>query len=364
MEYRVNNYIDIHPLNNDKVLVLNKRSGQSYELGKKETKVISLIDGYRSPSEISKLCECFSEQEIVLLEEQLSKLDIIAKKKRPFKINLLKIKVPLFSPNKLFKEGVVTNIFYYIFVILNGVLTVSGIVCTLLNIFSGIDNDKIEYIQSFGSFQQFKYTDIVYIIIFFAISLLLHEFGHLIVARRHKINVPDVGLMLYLFVPCAYTNLTFLNYCKNKKIKLKVFLAGTLSDCGLLGIAITLFHIYVPYSISKYFLIAALVCMVSIIGNLVITFKFDGYYVLQTILGVENLKKTTLNITMSYILLLFSKFKNRDKKLDLRQGGGQTDVNLEALFSIIYIFLSVIYIPIMIASGIIITVVQIGGGLL
>lgn len=363
MEYRINSYIDVEPLGDDKVLVLNKRNGQSYELGKKESIVISLIDGQRTPKEISELCQFFTEEDIISLETQLLSIDIIGKKKQHSKINLLKIKIPLFSPNNIFKNSTVTNIIYYMFTVINVIFMTSGIICTLLNILCGMTEEKINFIQSFGSFQQFKYFDVGYIVIFFAISLLLHEFGHLIVALKHKINVPDVGIMLYLFIPCAYTNLIFLNYCNDKRIKLKVFLAGTLSDVGLLGLAMSLFYIYAPATISRYFLISALICMVAIIGNLVVTFKFDGYYILQTILDVDNLKKTTLNIVVAYIGVLFAKFKNRDKKLDLRQYG-HTDSNLEFTFSIIYVFLSIIYIPVMISSGIIMTIVELGGKLL
>lgn len=359
MEYRINDYIDIQPLYENKVLVLNKINGQSFELGNKESAVLLLIDGQRTPFEISRMCEYFSEQEIISLEKQLFELDIISKKKQLPKLNLFKIKIPLFSPNKFFKDGILTELCYYIFITINIIFTFAGVISMLINLLYGIDNDKKMFIQSISSFGQFNIYDIIYVIIFFTLSLIFHEFGHMIVARKHKINVPDIGVMLYLLVPCAYTNLTFLNYCNNKKTKLKVFLAGSLSDCGLLGISMTLFHLYAPNIISKYFLFSALVCMMSIIGNLVITFKFDGYYILQTLLDVDNLKKTSMSVVVAYIGVLFSKFKNRDKKLDLRQRG-EGDVNLEFLFSVIYIFLSVLYIPIMIGSGVIILFIQIG----
>ena len=71
MEYHINKYIDIQQLHDGKVLVLNKRNGQSYELGKKESIVISLIDGKKTPYEISQLCQFFSEKEIICLENQL-----------------------------------------------------------------------------------------------------------------------------------------------------------------------------------------------------------------------------------------------------------------------------------------------------
>lgn len=363
MEYRINSYIDVQALDNGRVLVLNKHNGQSYELGKREAAIISLMDGKRTPNEISVLCEFFTEEEIISLEDQLFNLDIIGKKKQHARINLLKIKIPLFSPNKIFKNIIVTNIFYYIFIVINMTFVTSGIICTLLNIVYGMSAEKNNYIQSFSTFQQFEFFDIGYIIVFFAVSLFLHEFGHMIVALKHKINVPDVGIMLYLFIPCAYTNLTFLNYCNDKRVKLKIFVAGTLSDAGLLGIAMSLFYFYAPLAISKYFLISALVCMVAMIGNLVVTFKFDGYYILQTILDINNLKKTTLNIVIAYIGGVFAKIRNRDKKLDLRQYG-QTDMNLEFIFSVVYIVLSIIYVPVMIASGIIMTFVQLGGELI
>lgn len=363
MEYRVNKYIDIQPLNNEGTLVLNKRNGESYELGKKESIVISLIDGKKTPYEISKICDFFSENEIIDLENQLFELDIISKDKYSSKINLLKIKIPIFSPNKIFKDGFITNFSYYIFIATTGLFAMCGTVSVFLNVFYGISDNISRYIQSFSSFRNFKFNDIIFIIAFFVFSLILHEFGHLIVARKHKINVPDVGFMLYLFVPCAYTNLTFLNYCNSKSIKLKVFLAGTLSDCGLLGISMTGFYLCVPNVYSRYFLLSALVCMVSIIGNLVVAFKFDGYYILQTVLGINNLRKTTLNVIINYCGMFLSKIKNRNKNLDLRHCDNVDD-NLVFLFSLIYAFLSMVYAPIMLVDGVIITIIQWGGKLL
>lgn len=363
MEYKVNDYIDIQPLYEDKVLVLNKRNGQSYELGNKESAVLALIDGKRTPLEISEICGFFSEEEIISLEKQLLDIDILCKGKKPIKLNLLKVKIPIFNPNHLFKDSKIINTFYYLFTATNVLFIIVGIVSAIVNLLKGISDEKRILIQSISSFQQFKSTDIIYIIVFFLFSLILHEFGHMIIARKNKINVPDVGIMLYLFIPCAYTNLTFLNYCNDKKVKLAVFGAGSLSDCGLLGISMALFHLYAPLMISKYFLIASLICMVSIIGNIVVTFKFDGYYILQTLLDINNLKKTALGVIIVYMGTLFSKFKNRDKKLELRQCGA-TDKHLEFVFSVMYIFLSVIYIPVMIGSGIIMSIIQWGGKLL
>lgn len=363
MEYRVNNYIDIQPLYDNKVLVLNKRSGESFELGKKESTVLSLINGKRTPSEISRICDYFSEEEIIALEKELSELDIIGKKNRPVRLNIFKVKIPLFSPNKIFKEGVLTNSLYILFITINSMFLLAGVTSTIVNLLKGIDGNKRALIQSFSTFQQWNLFDGAFILCFFVVAILLHEFGHLIVARRYKINVPDVGIMLYMFIPCAYTNLTFLNYCNSKRVKLEVFLAGSFSDFGLLGISITLFHWYSPNVVCKYFLISALICMVSITGNLVITFKFDGYYILQTLLDTSNLKKDCVYVMVSYINILFAKLKNREKKLDLRQQG-DFDFNLEFFFSAIYVFLSVLYVPIMIASGIIMIMIQFGENLL
>ena len=150
MEYRVNNYIDIQPLRDGKVLVLNKRNGQGYELGCRESIVLSLIDGKKTPYEISDICKFFSQEEIVSLECQLFELDIISKEKHRSKLNLFKIKIPLFAPNKIFKDGIITNLFYHIFTAINGLFIGFGIITALLNLICGISDSKIEYIQSFG----------------------------------------------------------------------------------------------------------------------------------------------------------------------------------------------------------------------
>lgn len=363
MEYRVNKYINVKRLPNGKSLVMNKQNGQSFELGEKETKVIALTDGRRTPLEISEACGFFTEEEIIDLEAQLAELNIIVKSKTAVKINPLKIKLALFSPDKIFGNGRGTRILYYLFIVINSLLALAGTAATIINITGGIDTEKTAFIQSYASLGQFKYYDIVFALVFFIIALILHEFGHMIVARKHDINVPDMGVMLYLLIPCAYTNLTFLNYCKDKSTRLKIFLAGTLSDCGLLGLSVTLFHLFAPHTIAKYFLISALLCMTSVIGNLVITFRFDGYYILRTLLGIDDLKGYSLNTILTNIGVMIAKFKNRDKKLDLRGKKG-TAPDTELLFSVIYVFLSIVYIPIMIGSSILPAAVQFIGGLL
>lgn len=364
MEYRINSFIDIQPLPSGKSVVSNKKNGQTFELGKKETSVLMLLDGTKTPNEISLMCDFFTTSEIVALENQFLELDIIGNSNSKHRINLIKIKFPIFSANKIFPSNkLITKIVYYIFMIFSILFFLIGFSISIFNVINGINVNNQMNIKSLSSFENFEIFDLIYSVVFFSFAIVFHEFGHMIVARKNNLSVPDAGIMLYLLIPCAYTNLTFLNYCKNKSLKLRIFFAGILSDLGLLGLAVTIFNFSPTNVLAKYSLISALLCIISILGNIVVTFKFDGYYILQTLLETDNLQKNSVAIVLAYIKMIFSKIINSNKKISLQQLEN-TDSNMEFTFSIIYVFLTIIYVPIIILNGLIVFIIQIGGNLL
>lgn len=82
-------------------------------------------------------------------------------------------------------------------------------------------NRNIDYAVSISTiineYMNLRITDVIVIYIGFIACLMIHELSHTIAARHYGVNVPEIGIMLYFFIPCAYTNISGINLLKSKK---------------------------------------------------------------------------------------------------------------------------------------------------
>lgn len=363
-EYRISKYVSIHQVSEDKTLVSNRATGKSYELGWKESIVLNLIDGKNSPEIISALCGFYSDSEVIHLEDKFEELGLIEHKGTKHTVNLFKIKFPIFSPDLVFKDKRVINSLYYILTYCSLIAVMLSIPLSIFHAMFGTEANRMTMISNFVP-QNFMASavDVMIIYAIVTLSFFLHEFAHMITAKHYGISVPDMGFMLYLLIPCAYTNLTFLNFSKSDKIKLHVLSAGLFADLGVTGYAILLFH-FVPFGyISKYFLYTALFGMVSAFGNLIIFFKFDGYFILEILLQEANLKQVSLQHCRVLLLAMKSTFYNRDKKVKI-WATKNCDSAIADAFNVLFTALTISYVPMILGSGFLSLIVWMIGELL
>ncbi len=119
-----------------------------------------------------------------------------------------------------------------------------------------------------------------------------HEFAHGAVCKRYGGDVRDAGIALFMFVPMAFVDVTSAWRFNSRWKRLHVSLAGVATELFLAALAAIAFQ-YTAAPAVRVFLVdfIALASISSIACNLNPLLKFDGYYALADLSGVDNLQE-------------------------------------------------------------------------
>ncbi|HBE69650.1 MAG TPA: hypothetical protein DDW52_16010 [Planctomycetaceae bacterium] len=136
---------------------------------------------------------------------------------------------------------------------------------------------------------------------------LIHELFHAGVCRRYGGEVSEAGLAFILFMPLAYVNVTSSWRFSSRWKRLHVTLAGIVAEASVAAAALLIWNISEIATIrqiaSDVFLTAT---VSSLLFNLNPLLRFDGYFALADLTGVDNLyalgKRYSCYIGSRYIL--------------------------------------------------------------
>lgn len=131
--------------------------------------------------------------------------------------------------------------------------------------------------------------------VFFTVSLAmvksLHELGHAATAVRLGCRVPSMGLCFMVMVPMLYTDVSDAWRLPSRRQRLAIDAAGIIVEVCIACVA-TLLWVLLPEGSAKSIaaLLATTSWLMSIGLNLNPFMRFDGYYILSDLLGIENLQ--------------------------------------------------------------------------
>lgn len=336
--YQIGSHIDAFPYEETKLSIYNKSTGKTFVLGEKEACVFKCLNGANSLSDIQKQCDFYSEEEIEKLISAFDEIGLFETDKKKF--NPLKIKLRLFNPNKIMKENSpVTKALHYL--VLWGWLIVLSLGVFMFR--RSISDPTIYVDEVLLALSRIGTWDIVLIAVLSLFCLTLHEFAHMITARRYGVNVTEIGVMLYFLIPCAYTNITGINLLKSKGKRLVVLLSGSLVNLGIIGICFILMALISSPIMGMYGAILILVNLGTIFMNTLILLKFDGYYILETILDEPGLREKAITHLFGFLKLLTG--RNREEKKTFFSRINDESSLLVHLTYCFYSVLSLSYIP-------------------
>lgn len=145
------------------------------------------------------------------------------------------------------------------------------------------------YLATFPDFATFEGA------ILFGAALVLvkaaHELGHAYTAVRFGCKVPTMGVAFMLGAPLLYTDVTDAWRLKDRRQRLMIDTAGVRVEAAIAAVAIFLWS-FLPDGPLKAlaFTLSAVGIVSSLLINLNPFMRFDGYYVVSELLGVENLQ--------------------------------------------------------------------------
>ena len=130
-----------------------------------------------------------------------------------------------------------------------------------------------------------------------ALSKILHEFGHGLSCKRYGGECHEMGFMFLVFTPCLYCNVSDSWMLPNKWHRVFIGAAGMYVELILASIATYLWWFSEPGMFNFLCLSVMFICSVSTVvfnGNPLL--RFDGYYILMDILEIPNLRQKATEI--------------------------------------------------------------------
>ncbi|MBL1147107.1 MAG: biotin/lipoyl-binding protein [Pseudomonadota bacterium] len=146
-----------------------------------------------------------------------------------------------------------------------------------------------EFLHSFQNILNWEGATLIALTTVFVKTL--HELGHAYTATKYGVKVPVIGVAFIVLYPVLYTETTGVWSLTDRRKRVAIAAAGVLTEISLAAIALLLWR-FLPVGLGKS--TAFFVALVSLTGSLLVNLnplmKFDGYYLLSDVLGIENLQ--------------------------------------------------------------------------
>jgi putative peptide zinc metalloprotease protein len=136
----------------------------------------------------------------------------------------------------------------------------------------------------------FTWENIVWLAVVMAGVKVVHELAHALTCRHFGGECREIGLLLLVFTPCLYCNVSDAWTIANKWKRIAVAAAGIGVELLLAAVATLLWWRTVPGLLNTLCLNVMVVCSISALvfnGNPLL--RYDGYYILADLLEVPNL---------------------------------------------------------------------------
>lgn len=119
----------------------------------------------------------------------------------------------------------------------------------------------------------------------------VHEFAHAFVAKAYGCRVPTMGVALIFLFPVAYSDVTDSWRLARRRRRLGIALAGVAAELVIAGIALVVWGLSPPGTLrSVCFVVSSVTLLSTLLLNLNPCMRYDGYYVLSDLLGIDNLQ--------------------------------------------------------------------------
>lgn len=143
----------------------------------------------------------------------------------------------------------------------------------------------------------FGLHNLVWLMVVLAVTKVLHEFGHGLSCKHFGGECHEMGVMLLVFTPCLYCNVSDSWMLPNKWHRAAIGAAGMYVEIVLASLATFVWWFSQPGLLNYLALSTMFVCSVSTIvfnGNPLL--RYDGYYILSDVIEIPNLAQKSSNL--------------------------------------------------------------------
>ncbi|MEM1282234.1 MAG: HlyD family efflux transporter periplasmic adaptor subunit [Chlamydiota bacterium] len=174
-----------------------------------------------------------------------------------------------------------------------------------------IINQFESFLHTFTHF--FNMQGIVAYTVAILITKIFHELAHAYCAKKYGLKVPTMGVAFLVLLPVLYTDVTHAWRLSSRKKRLYITAAGIITELTIAGIASILWA-FSPEGTWKsiFFILASINWINTLAINLNPALRFDGYYLLSDLLGVDNLQNRAFNLTRRELYRVILDLELRD----------------------------------------------------
>jgi putative peptide zinc metalloprotease protein len=166
---------------------------------------------------------------------------------------------------------------------------------TLLGLFSLI-NRFDEFLTTFPFFFNARGA-LIYAIAISSVKII-HEFAHAYVAKYYRLHVPTMGAAFIVLWPVLYTDVTDGWKLNKRSQRLAISFAGVATELVLAGFATLGWVLTQPGLLQSVFFVMASATWISTLAvNLNPAMRFDGYYLMSDLMGIDNLQARAFTYT-------------------------------------------------------------------
>jgi putative peptide zinc metalloprotease protein len=193
------------------------------------------------------------------------------------------VRVPLLRPDRLLDAAYPWIAF--VFTRWFALLLASGALVGIVEISRAWDEYRAQF-QDFISLEGLACYGAAIVL-----AKIIHELGHAFTCRHYGVRVPTMGVALLVMMPVLYTDAGGAARLTKRLPRLHIGAAGMLAEVSLAVLA-SLVWVAAPPGILKSaaFLLSSTTLAATLLVNVSPFMRFDGYYLLGDLLGIDNLQ--------------------------------------------------------------------------
>lgn len=289
---------------NQSSLLEDKLRRKFYRLGPLECSFVSVLIETQSPAEAFErtrrsenqepsqtqeltlekavmLCKWLAVNGLTRSPENTSTKKPIQWAKNPL-MSVFSWQIGLVNPDRLLEA--ISNAFGWLF---SPQAMAVGLFCFVASLLQ-TSGHWVEFVSSYDNlFSTWRWYSLA---IAWCLLKLIHETAHGVTCRRYGGEVNDAGLAFILLVPIPYINVTSSWRFSSRWQRLHVTLAGVAVELFVAGVALIAWNMLDSLPFKQAAADVVLMASVStLLFNLNPLLKFDGYYALADLTGVDNL---------------------------------------------------------------------------
>lgn len=276
-------------------IVTNTNNNEYFKIGESETHLISLIKQRKIDKAVDFSEEKFGQGALNEFIQFLVQQNILSAQEQKNDLSIKEAKFPIPSLGRILNKLQFRREHLIGYHLIN-------IFFILLGIYILVNNTYILNLSSFTV--NFKIIIITLLLSFITFSI--HEFGHAIRLRIAGKKVINIGFLFTFLLPGFYVDASESYKLKSKYAKVAVAFGGTYAQLAMTGFVLFIL-IFIgsadSLAIASYYLF---INIMTLIGNLIPLSKLDGYWMLASFVGINNLNDKSKNLFKSTLEHLFN----------------------------------------------------------